>query len=80
MRVVADIPHSDLKITLLSWNGKYLIKLEKGDFEQTYKVSEMNVSGDEGVKSLIDDDFIEAALNRFSDMRDAFISTMRRHD
>jgi hypothetical protein len=80
MRVVADIPNQDMKITLLSWNGKYLIKLEKGDFEQTYKVSEMSVSGDEGVKSLIDDDFIEAALNRFSDMRDAFVSTLRRHD
>lgn len=80
MRVVADIPHPDLKITLLSWNGKYLLKFEKGDFEQTYKISEMNVSGDEGVKSLIDDDFTEAVLNRFNDMRDAFVSTMRRHD
>lgn len=80
MRVVADIPHPDLKITLLSWNGKYLIKFEKGDFEQTYKVSEMNVSGDDGVKSLIDEDFTDAVLNRFNDMRDAFVSTMRRHD
>lgn len=80
MRVVADIPHPDLKITLLSWNGKYLIKLEKGDFEQTYKVSEMDISGDEGVKKLIDEDFVEAAKNRFSDMRDAFVSTMRRND
>jgi len=79
MRVVADIPHPDLKVTLLSWNGKYLLKFEKGDFEQTYKVSEMNVSGDEAVKNLIDDDFTEAVLNRFKDMRDAFVSTMRRH-
>lgn len=80
MRVVADIPHPDLKITLLSWNGKYLLKFEKGDFEQTYKVSEMNVSGDDAVRSLIDEDFTEAVLNRFNDMRDAFVSTMRRHD
>ncbi len=80
MRVVADIPHPDLKITLLSWNGKYLIKFEKGDFEQTYKVSEMNVSSDDAVKALIDEDFTEAVLNRFNDMRDAFVSTMRRHD
>lgn len=80
MRVVADIPHPDLKITLLSWNGKYLIKFEKGDFEQTYKVSEMNITGDDAAKSLIDEDFTEAVLNRFNDMRDAFVSTMRRHD
>ena len=80
MRVVADIPHPDLKITLLSWNGKYLLKFEKGDFEQTYKVSEMNIDGEDAVKNLIDDDFTEAVLNRFNDMRDAFVSTMRRHD
>ena len=79
MRVVADIPHPQVKITLLAWNGKYLFKLEKGDFEQTYKISEMDVMGDEGAKALLDDEFIEAALLRFNDMRDAFISTIRRH-
>ncbi|MCC9137201.1 hypothetical protein ACFSKU_04320 [Pontibacter silvestris] len=79
MRVVADIPHPQIKITLLAWNGKYLIKLEKGDFEQTYKISEMDVMGDAGAKELLDEDFIEAALNRFSDMRDAFVSSIRRN-
>ncbi|MFT2007415.1 hypothetical protein ACMA1I_01965 [Pontibacter sp. 13R65] len=80
MRVVADIPHPDLKITLLAWNSKYLIKFEKGDFEQTYKVREMDVVGDEGAKALIDEDFIEAVEHRFLAMRDAFVSTMRRHN
>lgn len=80
MRVIADIPHPDLKITLLSWNEKYLLKFEKGDFEQTYKIKEMDVAGEDAVRSLIDDDFTEAVLNRFNDMRDAFVSTIRRHD
>lgn len=79
MRVVADVPHPQVKITLLAWNGKYLIKLEKGDFEQTYKISEMDVMGDAGAKELLDDEFIEAALNRFADMRNAFVSTIRRN-
>lgn len=79
MRVVADIPHESMKVTLLAWNGKYLLKLEKGDFEQTYKISEMDVAGDSGAKALLDDDFMEAALNRFTDMRDAFVSTVRRN-
>lgn len=79
MRVVADIPNPNMKVTLLSWNGKYLIKLEKGDFEQTYKIGEMDVMGDAGAKELLDEDFLEAALNRFNDMRDAFVSTVRRN-
>jgi len=79
MRVVADIPNPHMKVTLLAWNGKYLLKLEKGDFEQTYKISEMDVMGDAGARELLDEEFIEAALNRFSDMRDAFVSTVRRN-
>ncbi|WP_161890043.1 hypothetical protein [Pontibacter russatus] len=79
MRTVADIPNPDMKVTLMAWNGKYLIKLEKADFEQTYKISEMDVMGDQGAKDLLDEKFLEAALNRFSDMRDAFVSTVRRN-
>ncbi|MHA6246653.1 hypothetical protein ACXYMU_01865 [Pontibacter sp. CAU 1760] len=79
MRVVADIPNPDMKVTLMAWNGKYIIKLEKGDFEQTYKISEMEVMNDDGAKELLDEKFLEAALNRFSDMRDAFVSTVRRN-
>ncbi|PRY16252.1 hypothetical protein CLV24_10196 [Pontibacter ummariensis] len=79
MRVVADIPNPNMKVTLLAWNGKYLIKLEKGSFEQTYKIGEMDVMGDEGAKALLDEEFMEATLNRFNDMRDAFVSTIRRN-
>ena len=79
MRIVADIPHPQVKITLMSWNGKFLLKFEKGDFEQTYKISEMDVMGDKGAKELIDEEFIEAVMNRFLDMRDAFVSTVRRN-
>lgn len=80
MRVVADIPNPHVKITLHSYNGKYIIKLEKANLEQIYKIEESEVSGDEEVKALIDDEFVEAVLNRFQDMRDAFVSTVRRHN
>ncbi len=79
MRVVADIPNPNMKVTLMAWNGKYIIKLEKGDFEQTYKIGEMDIMGDAGAKELLDETFLEAALNRFNDMRDAFVSTVRRN-
>ncbi|WP_317172155.1 hypothetical protein [Hymenobacter sp. BRD67] len=45
MRHVADIPFPQVKITLLAWNGKYLLKLEQGPLEQTYKVSELDLTG-----------------------------------
>ena len=80
MRVIADIPNPDVKITLHSYNGKYILKLEKANLEQIYKIEETEVDGDEGAKALIDDEFIAAVLNRFQDMRDAFVSTIRRNE
>lgn len=79
MRVVADIPNPHVKITLHSYNGKYILKLEKANLEQIYKIEETEVMGDEGAKALLDEQFIEAVVNRFVDMRDAFVSTIRRN-
>lgn len=68
MRVVAEIPNPEMKITLFSWNGKYLIKLEKGPLEQTYKVDEMEVMGEADVRQMLDEVFLSRALARFRDM------------
>lgn len=80
MRQLADIPHPEVKITLFSWNGKYLIKLEKGQLEQTYKVSEMDVTSDEDVRALLDDEFVQAAVSRFTQMRQDLQAAFDRHD
>jgi hypothetical protein len=69
MRVVAEIPNPDMKITVFSWNGKYLIKLEKGPLEQTFKVDEMDVTGEDDVRQMLDETFLQQALARFRDMR-----------
>ena len=43
MRVVAELPHPDCKITIFSMNQKFIIKLEKGIFEQIYKLAELDI-------------------------------------
>jgi hypothetical protein len=72
MRIVAEYPHPQCKITVFSWNGKYLIKLEAGPYEQTYKVSEMDVTGDDDIKKLLSDAFIQSAMERFGHMHADF--------
>ena len=71
MRHVADIPHPAVKITLLAWNGKFLLKLEQGNLEQTYKVAELDLltGSDAEVRELLDDAFLAAAIARFPAMR-----------
>lgn len=80
MRQLADIPHPEAKITLFSWNGKYLIKLERGPFEQTYKVSEMDVASEAEVRALLDEEFVAAAVQRFSQMQHDLQAAFTRHD
>ena len=71
MRVVGEIPHPELKITIFHWNNRYLIKLEAGLFEQTFKIHEYDVASEEDVKKLVDEKFTKAALERFNQMAES---------
>ena len=68
MRVVSEIIRPECKITVFYWNNKYLIKLEAGPFEQTFKIDEFDVDSEAEISGIIDEDFIRQALARFSDM------------
>jgi hypothetical protein len=69
MRVVIEIPHPDFKVTVYDWNGKYLVKLETSMYEQTYKIRESDVTGDEDIKQLVsDEEFIRSVKERFGEM------------
>ena len=37
MRIVGEIPHPSLKITIFLHDSKYAVKFESGLYEQTYK-------------------------------------------
>lgn len=81
MRVIAELPHPDCKITIFSMNGKFIIKLEKGTFEQIYKISELDVpEGVDGIFQLIDAEFIKSASERFNNMRLDFTEAYKRYD
>lgn len=81
MRVIAELPHPDCKITLFSMNQKYIIKLEKGTFEQIYKIPELDIpEGANGVFQLLDSEFIKSASERFNQMRVDFNQAYKRYD
>jgi hypothetical protein len=80
MRVVAEIPHPEAKITVFSWNGKYLVKLERGPYEQTYKISEMDILDEADITRLLDDTFITSALQRFAEMNKSWQEAQQRID
>ncbi len=68
MRIVGEIPHDVCKITLFSWNNRYLIKLECGLLEQTYKVNHFDIAGEADLYKIVNESFIDEALDRFKEM------------
>lgn len=81
MRVIAELPHPNFKITIFSMNAKFIIKFEQGTFEQTYKLAEIDVVGGvNGIFEIIDDEFIETVSNRFISMRTDFNAAYGRHE
>lgn len=81
MRIIAELPHPECKISIFSMNQKYIIKLEKGVFEQVYKISELDVpDGVDGVFKILNDDFLKKASSRFNEMRTDFNSAYKEYD
>ncbi|HYK76447.1 MAG TPA: hypothetical protein VEV16_05690 [Daejeonella sp.] len=81
MRVVAELPHPECKITIYSMNQKFIVKLEKGAYEQTYKLSEMDFpEGVNGVFKILDDEFMATVAERFKQMRSDFNQAYSRNE
>jgi hypothetical protein len=61
-------------------NQKYIVKFEQGTLEQSYKLSELDLSGG-GVNEIfqiIDEAFISTVVERFKVMRSDFAQAYNR--
>jgi hypothetical protein len=72
MKFIKDIPNNYCKTGLYYWNNKFIIKFETGMYEQTYKISEMEVSGEDEVEEMLGDTFMESVIERFKQMANDF--------
>ena len=69
MRLIKDIPHERFKIQLLNYNAKYIVKIELGQFEQTFKIGELDVDSIEDVERMITSELLSNCIKRFLEMR-----------
>jgi len=81
MRVIAELPHPECKISIFSMNQKYIIKFEQGTIEQSYKLAELDLSGGgvNDVFEILDEEFIATVIERFRIMRTDFGLAYKRH-
>jgi len=68
MRVVKELAFEDIRITVFSWNNKYLIKYEQGMVEQTYKVSEMDILEESDLDPFFQKGFLDDIKIKFEEM------------
>ncbi len=69
MRLIEDIPHERYKIQLFNYNSKYILKIELGQFEQTFKIGETDVMSLQEVKNMLTPELLSNCLTRFISMR-----------
>jgi hypothetical protein len=81
MRVIAELPHPDFKISIFAMNQKFIVKIEKGVLEQSYKISEMDLTdGVNSVFELLDEEFLKTVANRFAEMHKDFKNSFYRYN
>jgi hypothetical protein len=81
MRIIAELPHPEFKISIMMMNQKFIIKIEQGSLEQIYKINEMDLTdGVNSVFELLDEPFLKTVGERFLAMRTDFKDTFYRYN
>ena len=79
MRIIGSIPHPKITISVFSMNDKYQIKFEAGLMEQTFKIPQNEINGMEGIRKLLDDEFMQKTMERFNEMFLSFKAAKERN-
>jgi len=81
MRIIAELPHPEFKISILNMNSKFIVKIEQGSLEQTYKIAESDLlDGVNSVFELLDEEFLKTVAERFTEMRKDYKETFHRYN
>ena len=81
MRIIAELPHPDFKISILNMNQKFIVKIEQGALEQSYKIPEMDLTdGVNSVFELLDEEFLNKVGVRFKEMRNDYKDAYFRYN
>ena len=81
MRIIAELPHPEFKISILNMNQKFIIKIEQGVMEQSYKIAETDLlDGVNSVFELLDEAFLKTVSARFAEMHKDFKESYFRYN
>jgi len=73
MRVVKEVTRGDIRVSIFSWNSKYIFKYELGPMEQTFKVSETDILEEAELDGFLEGEFLEEVNQRFKEMGESLL-------
>ena len=73
MRVVKEVTLGEIRVSIFSWNSKYIFKYELGPMEQTFKVSETDILEESELESFLEGEFLEEVKQRFEEMGESLL-------
>jgi hypothetical protein len=73
MRVVREVTLGEIRVSIFSWNSKYIFKYELGPMEQTFKVSEMDILEEAELAGFLEGEFLEEVQQRFKEMGESLL-------
>jgi hypothetical protein len=73
MRVVKEVTLGEIRVSIFSWNSKYIFKYELGPMEQTFKVSETDILEESELDGFLEGDFLEEVQLRFQEMGESLL-------
>jgi hypothetical protein len=73
MRVVKEVTLGEIRVSIFSWNSKYIFKYELGPMEQTFKVSETDILEESELEGFLEGEFLEEVQLRFKEMGESLL-------
>jgi hypothetical protein len=77
MRVVKEVTLGEIRVSIFSWNSKYIFKYELGPMEQTFKVSETEILEESELAGFLEGEFLEEVNQRFQEMGESLLRKLR---
>jgi hypothetical protein len=77
MRVVREVTRGEIRVSIFSWNSKYIFKYELGPMEQTFKVSETDILEESELAGFLEGEFLDEVKNRFKEMGESLLRKIR---
>jgi hypothetical protein len=77
MRVVKEVTLGEIRVSIFSWNSKYIFKYELGPMEQTFKVSETDILEESELVGFLEGEFLEEVRQRFIEMGESLLRKLR---